>query len=96
MKCLQLCCAELCNEAPAIFSHPLTLRESVWSLATCLHCIRHHPKLAAAQAAKKTGKAPDFFYCKQLLEETGIVTVPGSGFKQVSPAAPTLSRCPIS
>lgn len=35
------------------------------------------------QAAKKTGKAPDFFYCKQLLEETGIVTVPGSGFKQV-------------
>ena len=38
----------------------------------------------SAQAAKKTGKAPDFFYCKQLLEETGIVTVPGSGFKQVS------------
>ena len=35
------------------------------------------------QAAKKTGKAPDFFYCMQLLEETGIVTVPGSGFKQV-------------
>lgn len=31
------------------------------------------------------GKAPDFFYCKQLLEETGIVTVPGSGFKQVQP-----------
>ena len=38
---------------------------------------------ALVQAAKKTGKAPDFFYCKQLLEETGIVTVPGSGFKQV-------------
>ncbi|CAK0772104.1 hypothetical protein CVIRNUC_003929 [Coccomyxa viridis] len=37
---------------------------------------------AALEAAKKTGKAPDFFYCKQLLEETGIVTVPGSGFKQ--------------
>jgi len=36
-----------------------------------------------AQAAKKTGKAPDFFYCKELLEATGIVTVPGSGFKQV-------------
>ena len=35
------------------------------------------------QAAKETGKAPDFFYCMQLLEETGIVTVPGSGFKQV-------------
>ena len=47
--------------------------------------------LTSAQAAKKTGKAPDFFYCKQLLEETGIVTVPGSGFKQVSSAAPMLS-----
>jgi aspartate/methionine/tyrosine aminotransferase len=40
-------------------------------------------RAARAQAAKKTGKAPDFFYCKQLLEETGIVTVPGGGFKQV-------------
>ena len=28
------------------------------------------------------GKAPDFFYCKSLLEETGVITVPGSGFKQ--------------
>ena len=35
------------------------------------------------QAAKKAGKAPDFFYCMELLEKTGIVTVPGSGFKQV-------------
>ena len=32
------------------------------------------------------GKAPDFLYCKELLENTGIVTVPGSGFRQVSPA----------
>ncbi|KAK9906640.1 hypothetical protein WJX75_005366 [Coccomyxa subellipsoidea] len=36
----------------------------------------------AIEAAKKIGKAADFFYCMQLLEETGIVTVPGSGFKQ--------------
>ncbi|KAL4420157.1 hypothetical protein ABPG77_008293 [Micractinium sp. CCAP 211/92] len=35
--------------------------------------------LAAAQAA---GKPADTFYCLQLLEETGIVTVPGSGFGQ--------------
>ena len=35
------------------------------------------------QEAKKAGKAPDFFYCKSLLEETGVITVPGSGFKQV-------------
>lgn len=27
--------------------------------------------------------APDAFYCSQLLEQTGIVVVPGSGFGQV-------------
>ena len=36
------------------------------------------------QEAEKIGKAPDFLYCKELLENTGIVTVPGSGFRQVS------------
>lgn len=36
-------------------------------------------KTAAAQA----GMAPDEFYCAQLLENTGICTVPGSGFGQV-------------
>jgi len=30
----------------------------------------------------QAGKPPDFFYCKSLLEEKGIVTVPGTGFKQ--------------
>jgi len=28
------------------------------------------------------GLAPDAFYCYQLLEETGICVVPGSGFGQ--------------
>jgi glutamate--glyoxylate aminotransferase len=37
----------------------------------------------AIEAAKEAGKTPDTFYCLQLLEETGIVTVPGSGFGQV-------------
>ncbi len=37
----------------------------------------------AVEAAKKEGKAPDFFYCRELLTAKGIVTVPGSGFKQV-------------
>lgn len=37
----------------------------------------------AVQAAKKVGKSPDFLYCRELLESKGIVTVPGSGFKQV-------------
>jgi len=35
--------------------------------------------LAAAAAA---GQAPDAFYCLRLLDETGIVVVPGSGFGQ--------------
>ena len=30
----------------------------------------------------QAGKPPDFFYCKSLLEAKGIVTVPGTGFKQ--------------
>ena len=34
----------------------------------------------AVAAAKAKDQAPDFFYCFQLLEETGICTVPGSGF----------------
>ena len=34
----------------------------------------------AVATAKAKGQAPDFFYCFQLLEETGICVVPGSGF----------------
>ena len=34
----------------------------------------------AIQAAKAKNETPDSFYCFQLLEETGICTVPGSGF----------------
>jgi aspartate/methionine/tyrosine aminotransferase len=38
---------------------------------------------AAMAAAKAIGKSPDLMYCLELLEETGIACVPGSGFKQV-------------
>ncbi|GAB2222178.1 hypothetical protein Drorol1_Dr00013381 [Drosera rotundifolia] len=37
----------------------------------------------AIKAAEATKKAPDAFYALRLLEETGIVVVPGSGFGQV-------------
>lgn len=37
---------------------------------------------AAVQEAAKQGRVPDVFYCIKLLEETGICTVPGSGFGQ--------------
>uniref|UniRef100_A0A182PL20 alanine transaminase n=1 Tax=Anopheles epiroticus TaxID=199890 RepID=A0A182PL20_9DIPT len=42
--------------------------------------IRLPPK--ALEAAKKEGKPADTFYAFQLLEETGICIVPGSGFGQ--------------
>lgn len=34
-------------------------------------------------AAQAKGVQPDFLFCSELLEETGVVTVPGSGFHQV-------------
>ncbi len=37
----------------------------------------------AVEEAKRQGVAPDAYYCMQLLEETGVVVVPGSGFGQV-------------
>ena len=36
----------------------------------------------AVQAATAAGKAADALYCMELLEHTGIVVVPGSGFGQ--------------
>ena len=38
---------------------------------------------AAVKDAEKAGKAPDAMYCLELLDATGIVVVPGSGFGQV-------------
>ncbi|CAA3012441.1 alanine aminotransferase 2-like [Olea europaea subsp. europaea] len=37
----------------------------------------------AIEAAKSANKAPDAFYAARLLDATGIVVVPGSGFRQV-------------
>lgn len=37
---------------------------------------------AAIEAARKAGKQPDTFYALELLDETGICVVPGSGFGQ--------------
>jgi len=38
----------------------------------------------AIKAAEEANTAPDNFYCKRLLNATGVVVVPGSGFGQVS------------
>lgn len=37
----------------------------------------------AIQAAEKEGKDPDLFYCLEVLKNTGIALVPGSGFTQL-------------
>ena len=37
---------------------------------------------AAIEAAKAKGTNPDVMYCLELLEETGLSCVPGSGFQQ--------------
>ena len=44
-------------------------------------CIKLPQKAINAAGAAKT--APDAFYCRRLLNATGIVFVPGSGFGQV-------------
>jgi aspartate/methionine/tyrosine aminotransferase len=44
---------------------------------------RIHLPQKAIGAAQAAGTAPDAFYAKRLLEATGIVVVPGSGFGQV-------------
>jgi alanine transaminase len=41
-----------------------------------------HLSAKAIAAAKARGVEPDFLYCEELLDETGICTVPGSGFGQ--------------
>lgn len=38
----------------------------------------------AIKAAEAVNTSPDTFYCRRLLNATGIVVVPGSGFGQVS------------
>lgn len=43
---------------------------------------RIHLSEKAIAEAKKRGLAPDSLYCLELVNETGIMTVPGSGFGQ--------------
>lgn len=45
---------------------------------------RIHLPQKVIEEAKSANKAPDAFYCSRLLEQTGIVVVPGSGFGQVA------------
>lgn len=44
---------------------------------------RLHLPSKAIKAAEEAKTAPDAFYARRLLAATGIVVVPGSGFRQV-------------
>lgn len=43
-----------------------------------------HLPQKAIEAAEAAKSAPDLFYARRLLDATGVVVVPGSGFRQVS------------
>ena len=50
---------------------------------------------AFVEAARLQGKEPDVLYCLELLDETGLSCVPGSGFQQktaLTKAAESQSR----
>ncbi|KAG8908292.1 serine palmitoyltransferase component [Tulasnella sp. 403] len=56
------------------------------SCAPALGALYLYPKIELLpkqiEEAKKIGKAPDMFYALQLLDQTGICAIPGSGFGQ--------------
>ncbi|XP_074059124.1 alanine aminotransferase 1 [Macrotis lagotis] len=65
---------EILNKQPGIHCNPV--QGAMYSFPR----IKLPPK--ALQRAKELGQSPDMFFCIQLLEETGICVVPGSGFGQ--------------
>jgi hypothetical protein len=94
IRCGQACsaacpspCSPLANVPAAIschrLTHPLAAGVTVEAPEGALYVFPRlslPPKAVAAAAA--AGKAPDTFYCLSLLDDTGIVVVPGSGFGQ--------------
>ena len=67
--------AKALNELPGVSCNPA---EGAMYLFPSLEL----PAKAVA-AAETKGMSPDEFYCIRLLEATGLVVVPGSGFRQV-------------
>lgn len=79
-----------CGPADAVRSHTTldTLGNSGWTPLVCwcddecdalvlLHVRRITLPPAAHEAAAAKGKPADWLYCSELLEQTGIVVVPG-------------------
>ncbi|MEW5319533.1 MAG: hypothetical protein WDW38_010678 [Sanguina aurantia] len=89
----QICCALMMNPpAPGEPSYETYMQEKTGTLgslkrrAELLGALYAFPRvripLAACAEATRLGKQPDWLYCKELLQATGIVVVPGSGFGQ--------------
>lgn len=57
---------------------------------------RIHLPQKAIKAAETAKTAPDAYYARRLLDATGIVVVPGSGFRQVSIIDDILHSAPLS
>uniref|UniRef100_A0A8C0ISW1 alanine transaminase n=1 Tax=Chelonoidis abingdonii TaxID=106734 RepID=A0A8C0ISW1_CHEAB len=81
------------REKQAVLSdlaHKAQLTQEIFSQVPGIHCnpvqgaMYSFPRIQiparAVQEAQVRGFAPDMFFCLQLLEETGICVVPGSGF----------------
>lgn len=66
---------ELYSSMPAIKVNP------IMGAMYCFPQIELPPK--AVEAARNLGKEPDAYYVEQLLDQTGICVVPGSGFGQL-------------
>ncbi|EMP32501.1 Alanine aminotransferase 2 [Chelonia mydas] len=87
--------SKLVSEKQAVLSdlaHKAQLTQEIFSPVPGIRCnpvqgaMYSFPRIQiparAAQEAQARGFAPDMFFCLQLLEETGICVVPGSGFGQ--------------
>uniref|UniRef100_A0A8C5QBR0 Alanine aminotransferase 1 n=1 Tax=Leptobrachium leishanense TaxID=445787 RepID=A0A8C5QBR0_9ANUR len=61
---------EILNQAPGVHCNPVQGAMYVF------------PRIHIPERAVKLAKEPDVLFCHQLLEETGIVVVPGSSFGQ--------------
>ena len=72
-----------CNTVQgAMYAFPqIILPEKVTSIISI--SAKVHVLFQAIQAAEEAGQAADVFYAFNLLEETGICVIPGSGFGQM-------------
>jgi aspartate/methionine/tyrosine aminotransferase len=76
--------ARACQYAHVQYDSPMSLHVlCAYMYAGAMYSFpRIHLPAKAIAAANAKGVEPDFLYCEELLDATGICTVPGSGFGQ--------------